>query len=300
MFYGDYSGFNPRYDLFHRDYEIQRYYGNFGIVRFRQLSEDDETAPLLSWVVEPEYDSIFRLEDIFVLSRDGRVGAVRCVDDTYEWVAPCKYHAVDSAGGGIIFTNYDETRCYFQKTHGIRTFSKVYFEGPDGRYLFAVDTKAYYIIDSFTDVVLWSCAKEDPHLSPYMIFGEDPCLVYMGTVDDLPMFFDFINSNYIVPIGEHQLGLMPDFPNVIVPIIVRDNNIVTIVDDYHGKLYAGTFEECVQGFDESEGFDEATVELKVTLKREAGTEERCYPLPHGTFHPGDIVDYFDWHHDIRP
>lgn len=127
---------------------------------------------------------------------------------------------------------------------------------------------------------------------PYSLFNEDPCLVYMGETDGLPMFFDVANLNNILPSGENKLDLMPDFPNVITPIIVQGKNIINITDD-STKVNAGNYEECL--LDESEGFDEVTVEIKVTLKSETHTEERCYPIPNGTFVSGDSVDLWKWY-----
>lgn len=302
MFYGSFHKFHKPDNSFYKDYEIQGYFGQFGIVHFKhshQTVDGDtiEIPPVLIWAVPPNYDNIFRWgwKEVFILSERGKVGAVRCVGDTYEWIVPCEYNAIDGNGWVVVFSRYGEKICYFDETHRIKIFSEVSFYGPGGRYIFAIDTSNYYIIDSYSEAVLWSCSKCDPSLSPYTMFGEVPCLVYMGTAKGLPMFFDCINANYILPIGGNELELMPDFPNVIMPIIVQGKNIVNIIDG-PDTVYAGSFEECLQqSLGESEEFDEVTVEIKVTLKSETHTEERCYPIPNSTFFPGDTVSLGEWY-----
>lgn len=294
-----FSKFNEDDASVRSNYEVQRRYGQFGIVYFGQPHEPAD-APPIGWVISPQYDNIFRYgeADEFVLCKQGKLGAVCCVDDTYEWIAPCEYDTVDANGQDLIFSKYGEQRYYFHKTHTTRVFSKVDLIDNWGCYIFGVNADFYYIIDSGTDTILWSCSRNDAHLSPWSMFGFEPCFIYMGEKNGLPMLFDAKNGNYIFPNGENKLDFAPDFPNILTPIIVQNENIVNIVTDDFKKVYAGTYDECVQqSLDEAEGFDEITVEIKVTLKSEARTEERCYPIPWNTFGPNDIgdIDIDKWH-----
>lgn len=169
MLFSDFSRFDKSWFHF-GDYEIQRYFGKFGIVHFEQPSEltdgtPTERAPSLNWVISPCYDNIFHYMGVFALCKGGKVGAVRCVDGALKWIAPCEYHAVDCNGWEtVIFSKLGEERCYFSRTDTIRNFSETSLYGPDGRYIFAIDANSYYIIDSNTDVILWTCAKDDRRL----------------------------------------------------------------------------------------------------------------------------------------
>lgn len=299
FYYSRYNGHDLLNGFADQDYEVQKWQGFFGIVHFKHLDkytndDDDKISPIPEWVIEPHYDNIFRWGDIFVLSECGQVGGVRCAGGIVEWIAPCEYYAVDGFDYALVFLKQNEQRCYFGLTHTAKSFSVIY-RCDVGPYMIADDLNSYNIINTSTGNVLWSRAKDDPHLSPYSMFGQLPCLVDLGITDNLPMFFDFENGTYIVPAGENKLDCMPDFPDVIMPIIVQSENVVNIVEK-SSKIYACNYKECAQRrFDEDEGFDEITVEIKVTLKSEARTEERCYPIPHGTFRPGDVVDYFEWY-----
>lgn len=298
--YGSYNEYD-KWDN-DNDYAIQRRHDLFGIIHFKHSNtptdDDDyliEPQPALEWVLGCYYDSIFRLGDIFVLSARGKVGAIRCVDDTVEWIVPCEYYAVKNYLRVVIFFKQDEQVCYFKNSHMTKTFSEVSVDEGYKDNIFACDPRYYYIIDANTENILWMCEKNDPHLSPYTLFGLEPCLIPMGTViNDVPMYFDCANGIYMVPTGENKLDYISDFYGEMVPIIIQGRNVINIVDNSE-KVYAGNYKECFQRpLDENNGFDEVTVEIKVTLKRGAHTEEHLYPIPHGTFVPGDLLDHLEW------
>ena len=196
--------------------------------------------------------------------------------------------------GPTILSKFGEHLCYFEKSNIVKTFSYISFEGPEDRYISAGDANYYYIIDCYNEAILWSCPRNDSHLCPWDFFSTEPCLTYMGETEGLPMFFDCSNCTYIVPTGKNKLDFASDFPNVITPIIVQGENIVNIIDNSEG-VNAADFKECIrQSFVDNEGFDEVTVDIRVTLKSETRTEVRYYAIPNGTFFPGDVVDLWEW------
>lgn len=263
--------------------EIRVENGKYGIV--------DPTSERV--IVSFDYDNIFLTHPwfnsypMFILHRSGKVGAVFINDDnSCNWIAPCeydRYHGVCN----LFFYNSYEIRCYFDELKSCKIFSDIRFLDPYRNYIFARDDDLYYIISVCTGEILWCDLIYDPDCK-YPCGS--PCLVYMGDVDDLPLFFDCTNGGYIYPNGKGGLEY-GNMGNVIKPIIIGGENIVNIVDKGGG---IGVLDVRGEPYDETEGdYDEITIELKVSLKKGGNTEERVYQIPNGKF-TGEIVALGEW------
>lgn len=266
------------------DFKIQQQDNRFGVVH-------SATQRL---VIPCDYDNIFRYgPDLFALCKHGKWGAVRLADDIIDWIAPCEYDTLDTNYDDLIFSKGGELRYYFSGTRTTKSFKEMDFVGPYRYYIFAIDDNSYYIIRSYDGTVLWTCSKNDKRINPWGHPCGDPCLVYLGEKDGLPVFFDCTNSNYIVPGKDGKLTFAPYVPNMIMPVIVNDRHIITITDEEGIKV--GDFDESFnQDIGAADGFDEVTVEIKVTLKGKNRTEERYYPLPNGTVIRGEVRELGTW------
>lgn len=131
MFYGSFHKFHKPDNSFYKDYEIQGYFGQFGIVHFKhshQTVDGDtiETPPVLIWAVPPNYDNIFRWgwKEVFILSERGKVGAVRCVGDTYEWIVPCEYNAIEEMAGSLFLVDTVKRYAILMKHIGSKSLAR--------------------------------------------------------------------------------------------------------------------------------------------------------------------------------
>ncbi|MBO5163958.1 MAG: WG repeat-containing protein [Ruminococcus sp.] len=272
--------------------EIQVYNGKYGII-------DMVTGQL---IIPFEYDNIFRYHELeknyiyceldkeYILCKSGKFGAVYInSDNSYKWIAPCEYDSIDAFGlyRDLIFSKKGEKRYYFCETKDCKTYLSIkHF----GQYLFSIDNDNYYILRINTGEVLWKCSREK---SLIQFPCGDPCLVYMGDVNELPLFYDCCNNGYIMPKEKSKLEYQYNIPSTIKPIIVNGINIVNIVDDLHGVNVIKH-----NDYDENSkteyDYDNVTVELKITLKKGKHTEERIFPIPNGKFSVGDVCDLGEW------
>lgn len=95
-------------------------------------------------------------------------------------------------------------------------------------YLLATTENSYSLFNTETGGRLWAEAKDRPH---YKV--GDPCLAYMGTVENLPVFSDVTNGGYLVP-EEGWLTWRDDLPSLVTPIIVNGKNIMNVVGNEDG------------------------------------------------------------------
>lgn len=263
--------------------EVKQINGKFGIVR----SADGEV------VLPYEYDNIFKYSSGFVLCQRGKWGAVTQRHGIIEAIVPCEYDAIECDGGDWIFSNQKEILYCFLHTGETRTFQDLiqFYAGPYYQYLFAKDDKRYYIIEGGSGKELWSCPAHNRELFPDSKAG---FFRYLGRKGDLPLFFDLSNHVYILPCSEVDRLPKAEVPELLRPIVVNGNNIVNILNSETGLKVSELGEDFPGDIAKDEGFDEATVEVKVTLKSEECTIECCYPIPDGTFFAGEEPDWISW------
>lgn len=264
------------------NFTIQTDNGRYGVV------DSADNAVIIPF----EYDNIFMLcpgMNVLILHRAGKVGAVRINCDTYEQIVPCEYNYFQGCRN-LIFYSAEKVCCYFYNSKLSMVFSELCVIDDIQRYLFAADELSYYILRGNTGEVLWKDKKSSSH---YTIGA--PCPLYMGEADGLPLIYDCTYSAYFLPDCAGGLKYCNNM-EIIFPVIVSGENIVNIVD----KDGVGVLDVRSETYDEVCGdHDEVTVELRVTLKKGAFTEERSYPLPHGRFVPGDMSDPGKWLYGMR-
>lgn len=244
-------------------------------------------------VIPFEYDNIFSFyenDKEYILCKSGQFGAVYIdTDNSFKWIAPCKYDTCNSFGlhRDLLFSKGSNIRYYFWDSNSFRDFTHIQlFEN----YIFAIDADRYYILRINTGEILWTCYKKDPL---YDFTCGNPCLVFMGEADKVPLFYDCTNNGYILPQENSKLEYKNNVPSTIKPIIINGKNIVNIVDNLKGVNaveYIGQNINKEINYD----YDEATVELKVKLKKGEQIEERIYQIPNGHFNAGDVCDLSEW------
>lgn len=258
--------------------------GKFGIVR----SAGGEV------VLPYEYDNIFEYIDGYVLCKRGKWGIVRWKENgELEWIAPCEYDAVDRVKGNWIFSNQDELGCYFYCNHTVRMFQNIFFfEAGKGRYILAEDDEFHYIIDAKTGRELWTCPYDAQAVYPDLFF-----YWFLGQKNGLPLFYETENDIYVLPHDSVPSNIVldgwPGPPPLLMPITVNGRNVVNILDGETGLKVSTLGKDFPEDITQDDGFDEAAVEVRVTLKRGDRTEERSYPVPGVTVFYGDRPNY-DW------
>lgn len=268
-------------DMLTHGIEIRQLDGKFDIVR-------SDTGEI---VLPYKYDNIFNGHDVFLLRQGGKWGAVRYEGGVLDQIVPCEYDDVDNEGPDWIFSNADELRYYFSSTHTVRTFQEVFvYTSGKHRYLLARDDEFNYIIDCNTDTELWTYPYNDGCCPPNIL-----TCAYLGEKNGFPLFFDLVSNVYILPHGNNGLVRTPTFPDLIMPITVNGRNIINILGGKAGLQVSELGEDLPEDISRSIGFDEVTVEVKVTLKGRDHIEERCYPIPGGTLFAGDQPDFYCWH-----
>lgn len=263
--------------------EIRQLDGKFGIVH-----------SVTGEVVLPyEYDNVFKYGGEFVLCRQGKWGMARQRHGIVEVIIPCEYDAIESDGADWIFSDQKEILCYFRYAGEVRRFQYLeqFYAGSYGSYFFACDDKCYYVVEGVSGKDLWSCPIDSREFFPDF---KAPFLRYLGRKGDLPLFFDLNGHVYILPCSEADHVPKTEIPELLQPIVVNGNNIVNILSSEAGLKVSELDEDFPEDIAQDEGFDRVTVEVKVTLKNEDHTVERCYPIPNGTLFCGEEPDWIDW------
>ena len=159
------------------------------------LISDSET------VLPMEYDNIFVYgRYLYVLHKCGKIGAIQFNDSdlSYKVIADTKYDTLDFYWHDLLFSDGNEFVYYFCDAdhyghEPVRTFTDVSIESRDSL-IYADDAENCYIIQQHSGNLLWQEKKRQKS------FVGKPCYLYCGTfLRRKPVFYDAVNSGYIVP-----------------------------------------------------------------------------------------------------
>ncbi len=253
--------------------------GKYGVIR---VSDGQIVIPC-------EYDNILRsfaYDPLQILYRNGKVGAVY-LDETAQWIAPCQFDSFRYYGGDLLLRTAEESRYFFEWTKTTRDFLKVHHYG---RYLYGIGHAGCAVMRTNTGETLWSMSNDS--IAREMPHGV-PSLAFMGEYCNLPLFFDVNNRGYLIPQSGLYVDYILDLPDIIKPVIVNGKNVINIVGgpdgidavEFDGRWFYESF-PCE--------YDEATIELRLRLRKGTDTEERIIPIPQGRFDKNSFFDFCDW------
>ena len=253
--------------------------GKYGVIRV----PDGEV------VIPFAYDNILRsfaYDSLQILYQNGKVGAVY-LEDNAHWIAPCQYDFFRYYGGDLLLQTEGKARYFFEWTKKTVDFSKV---DHYGRYLYGIGPEGCRVMRTQTGETLWAMSND--RIAREMPHGV-PCFAFMGEYCNLPLFFDVVNGGCIVPQSDRYVDYVLDLPSVIKPIVVNGKNVLNIVGGPGGidaVEYDGRF------FHESVPceYDEASIEIRLRLRKGTDTEERIIPIPQGRFDKNSFFDFCDW------
>lgn len=269
------NGLNPKMSFPDNGVQIRQINQKYGLV-------DSHEHTLLPH----EYDNIFKAGiNTYALNKNGKFGVISVDDNKLNWIAPCEYDVINSPyGWDLVLTNKEEHLYYFETTKHVRYFEKIDIirNIDNDTYVFATDKLMYYIILPHDEKVLWSCEKNNDLLFPC---GE-PCFMFLGVKNDLPLLFDCTNSNYIYPTKDGKLSISQTFPYIMKSIILNGQNTLNIIE-YKDGIEIDSLNDYPYASYKLNEADSITLEFKVTLERKDSYEERIYSIPNGVFHKGN-------------
>lgn len=229
-----------------------------------------------SCVLSFEYDSVFIYgEDIFILHKRGKIGAVRIEEDKLCFVAECEYDTLESFGHDLIFCNDEKVSYYNSVLKSVRNFIDIIVEIP---FLYCKDKKYQYI--------LYGELGREIYKKEYTSYSES-CFCFCGNTDSGPVFYDARYSAYLYPTG-HGYKMYKEIFNH--PIIVNRQNACNVTESENG---IGVIDSYGNVIIENQ-YDSVKIELKVTAVKGNEKEQKIIPLKKLDFQKGMVSDIEEW------
>lgn len=229
-----------------------------------------------SCVLPPEYDNVFVYgEDIFILHKKGKIGAVRVDEDRIWFIAECKFDTLESIGHDLIFCNDEKVRYYNSVLKIVRDFIDVIVDIP---FLYCKDEKYQYI--------LYGEQGKEIYKKEYTSYSES-CFCFCGHTDKGPVFYDARYSTYLYPTKDDYKVYEGIFNH---PIIVNRQNILNITEGENGIGVIDSYGNVVIEND----YDSVKVELIVTAVKGNNTQEKIIPFQKLDFQKGMVSDIEEW------
>ena len=235
------------------------------------INSDDSSI-----VLPIQYDNVFIYgENIFVLHKKGKIGAVKIDSNNFFFIAQCEYDTLDTFGHDLIFCNSETVRYYNSTTGNIRDFIDVRVDSP---FLYCKDNNYQYIIYPETD--------EEIYKKEYTSYTES-CFIYCGRTGKGPVFYDAMYSTYLYPVEDTYTAYNEFFNN---PIIVNGQNILNVTEGENGIGVIDYFGNTVI----QNKYDSVQVELKLTATNKTETATKIISFPKNIFQKGVVNDFNEW------
>lgn len=229
-----------------------------------------------SCVLPSEYDNIFIYgEDIFILHKKGKIGAVRIENERVWFIAECKFNTLESIGHDLIFCNDKKVRYYNSVLKTVRDFIDVIVDIP---FLYCKDEKHQYI--------LYGELGKEIYKKEYTSYSES-CFCFCGHTEKGPVFYDARYSTYLYPTKEGYKTYDGIFNH---PIIVNCQNVLNITEGENGIGIIDSYGNVIV----KNHYDSVKVELKVTASKGKEKEQKIIPLKKLDFQKGIISEIEDW------
>lgn len=229
-----------------------------------------------SCVLPPEYDNIFVYgEDIFILHKKGKIGAVRVDEDKIWFIAECKFDTLESIGHDLIFCNDEKVRYYNSVLKTVRNFIDVIVDIP---FLYCKDEKYQYI--------LYGELGKEIYKKEYTSYSES-CFCFCGHTDKGPVFYDARYSTYLYPTEDGYKVHGGIFNH---PIIVNRQNTLNIIEGENGIGVIDSYGDVII----KNQYDSVKVELKVTAIKGNKTEQKIIPFQKIAFQKGMVSEIEEW------
>lgn len=229
-----------------------------------------------SHILPFEYDNVFVYgEDIFVVHKKGKIGAVRMEEDRLCIVAKSEYDTLESIGHDLIFCNDTKVSYYNSVSKSVRDFIDIIVDIP---FLYCKDKKYQYI--------LYGESGREIYKKEYTSYSES-CFCFCGNTDKGPVFYDARYSTYLYPTEEAYKVHKEIFNH---PIIVNRQNVLNITEGDNG---IGVIDSYGKALIKNQ-YDSVKIELKVTAAKGNETEQKIIPFQKIAFEKGMVSDIEDW------
>ena len=229
-----------------------------------------------SCVLPSEYDNIFIYgEDIFILHKKGKIGAVRIENERVWFIAECKFNTLESIGHDLIFCNDKKVRYYNSVLKTVRDFIDVIVDIP---FLYCKDEKHQYI--------LYGELGKEIYKKEYTSYSES-CFCFCGHTEKGPVFYDARYSTYLYPT---EKGYKHYIEFINHPIIINRNNVANITEGESGIGLIDAYGNSIV----DNCYDVIKIELKITALNDEKIVNKIIPLSNEMFKKGEITAIENW------
>ena len=233
------------------------------------VNRDDKSC-----ILPFEYDNVFVYgEDIFVLHKKGKIGAVRIEEDV-SFIAECEFDTLDSLGHDLIFCNDEKVKYYNSVLKSARNFIDIIVDIP---FLYCKDEQYQYI--------LYGESGKEIYKKEYTSYSKS-CFCFCGNTERGPVFYDARYSSYLYP-TEDGYKMHEEIFNH--PIVVNRQNVLNITEGENG---VGVIDSYGKTIIENK-YDSVKLELKITAVKGNVTEQKIIPFQKCAFEKGMVSDIED-------
>ena len=261
-------------------FTVKNIFVNSELMKFNIISENGYLGIINtennSLILPIQYDNIFAYgENVFVVHKKGKIGAIKTDSDTFFFIAQCEYDTLDTFGHDLIFCNNESVRYYNSTTKTVRDFIDVIVDSP---FLYCKDKTHQYI--------LYGELGKEIYKKEYTSYSES-CFVYCGKTEKGPVFYDARYSTYLYPTEDGYTAYEGLFNN---PIIVNGQNVLNVTEGENGIGVIDCFGNSIM----DHKYDSVQVKLTVTATNQTETETKTISFHKNTFQKGVVYDFDEW------
>ena len=217
------------------------------------------------YLVRAEYDRIFfHCDDIWILQKQGKIGAIQTAGEHFRFLAECKYDMLNTVGSDLIFRNGEIVRYWNTSQNRGMDFLELVWEPP---FFYGKDHKKQYILSAESGLVIYQTAYTS---------GHEACFCFLGNTMKGPIFYDARYSTYLYP-GEDGYRAYPDL--FYHAVIVNGWNTGNLTEGEGGLGFMDSYGNPIL----SNYYDVIRIELKLTAVNKEEKVEKIISIPKNSF-----------------